>query len=699
MSVLFPLFLAGLGALSLPLIFHLVRRTPRSRQDFSSLMFLVPSPPRLTRRSRLDQILLLLLRLGALALLVAAFARPFLREGASLSFADLGGRRVALLIDNSASMRRGNLWKQALDKAEKELAELNPQDDVALYAFSDRLRTIVDFERENSTPVPSKVDLVRLKLKELRPEWGSTDLGTALVAVAGEMDSTTDPRQAALDPQIVAISDFQKGSRLEALQAFEWPKRIPVVTRTVVQEKGANAFAHVLVSDEDEPDAGEVRVRVVNAADSAGDQFYLTWAGDTVKIDKSEEVSIYVPPGQSRVVRLPRRGAALQADRILLRGDDFDFDNSYFVVPPRKLAAVVLYVGSDAADDAQGLQFYLRLAVADDPLREVDVRASTALQPQDLLGEPGPRLVVISAPVEEAKRTALASYVQRGGTVLYAPVDAEGARAMAALFEDVEQPAAKETKDGDFLLLGEIDFAHPLFAPLAGPRYNDFTKIHFWKHWPLALKTPATTRALARFDNGEPALLERLAGKGRILALASSWKPTDSQFALSGKFVAFVGALIDQACGAEIAANAFVHQPVALPSGSTETAFVVETPDGRRIDVPAREKSFTETDRPGIYRAKGGLVEARFAVNLPAAESNTAPLDLEQLEQQGVRFGGQLTRAERIDRERQQRDTELEGRQKLWRWLLVGAIGILIFETWWAGRAERIITSTAGSVP
>ena len=67
MGVLAPLYLAGLAALSLPLILHLIRRTPRGRREFSSLMFLLPSPPRLTRRSRLDQILLLLLRLAALA--------------------------------------------------------------------------------------------------------------------------------------------------------------------------------------------------------------------------------------------------------------------------------------------------------------------------------------------------------------------------------------------------------------------------------------------------------------------------------------------------------------------------------------------------------------------------------------------------------------------------------------------------------
>ncbi|MCA9209296.1 MAG: BatA domain-containing protein, partial [Planctomycetales bacterium] len=92
MSVLVPLYLAGLGALSLPVLFHLIRRTPRGHQPFSTLLFLSPSPPRLTRRSRLDHWLLLLLRAAALALLALAFARPFFRASAVLSLEQLAGR-------------------------------------------------------------------------------------------------------------------------------------------------------------------------------------------------------------------------------------------------------------------------------------------------------------------------------------------------------------------------------------------------------------------------------------------------------------------------------------------------------------------------------------------------------------------------------------------------------------------------------
>ena len=81
MGLLAPLYIAGMVAIALPILFHLIRRTPEGRQAFSSLMFLQPSPPRITKRSRLQNILLLILRALALALLALAFARPFFTGG------------------------------------------------------------------------------------------------------------------------------------------------------------------------------------------------------------------------------------------------------------------------------------------------------------------------------------------------------------------------------------------------------------------------------------------------------------------------------------------------------------------------------------------------------------------------------------------------------------------------------------------
>src|SRR5580765_77963 len=119
MSLLAPLYIAGAIAIALPIIFHLIRRTPQNRQTFSSLMFLAPSPPRLTRRSRLTNILLLILRAAVLCLLALAFARPFFYRHSDLNVNPTNGRRVAILVDTSASMKRGDLWAQAQRQVEK----------------------------------------------------------------------------------------------------------------------------------------------------------------------------------------------------------------------------------------------------------------------------------------------------------------------------------------------------------------------------------------------------------------------------------------------------------------------------------------------------------------------------------------------------------------------------------------------------
>lgn len=696
MGVLIPLYLAGLTALSLPLIFHLVRRTPRGRQLFSSLMFLAPTIPKLTRRSRLDQLLLLLLRLAALALIAFAFARPFFREASLLSLADLSGRRVALLIDTSASMRRGDLWQQALQRAEKELNELNPQDDVALYTFSDRLRPIIEFAKEDSSPIADKPQLVRGRLRSLHPDWNATELGTALAAVAGELDASTDVRQSALEPQIVVISDFQAGSRIEALRSLEWPKRVTVLPQPMTTPKTTNAYAQILPNEEG-TELTDVRVRVVNAADSKSDQFVLSWVDPKATTAKPRETAVYVPAGQSRVMKLPRGTDDLAADRVLLRGDEHDFDNTFYVIPPLKQAASILYVGTDKADSPEGPQYFLRLAVANDPLRQVEVRSVDEKQPI-LTPADSPNLVVVSSALSPERQRSLTAYAERGGYVLLAPENREAAQGIPQLLDDIELAADSMPQESEqkYLLLGDIDFTHPLFVPFAGARYSDFTKIHFWRHFTLQLKPSAKTRVVARFDNGHPALLERLIGKGRILVLTSGWQPRDSQLALSSKFVPLVGALLDMVCGGtSVLAGTFINEAVTLPAAEGKSSIVVRSPDGQEHTLPAGEKTFMNTNQPGIYVAKAGSQETRFAVNLPAVESETAPLNLEQLEQSGVRIGTEQTRAERIERVRQQRDIELEGRQKIWRWLIAGALALLIFETWWAGRADRQLWAAA----
>src|SRR5207244_12535632 len=54
-------------------------------------------------------------------------------------------------------------------------------------------------------------------------------------------------------------------------------------------------------------------------------------------------------------------------------------------------------------------------------------------------------------------------------------------------------------------------------APFADPRFSDFTKIHFWKYRRADATAIPNARVVAKFDTGDPALLEIRIGTGRML--------------------------------------------------------------------------------------------------------------------------------------------------------------------------------------
>src|SRR6185437_10014348 len=151
--------------------------SPRGEVPFSSLMFLSPTPPRLTRRSRLENWFLLLLRATALCLLAAAFARPFLREAARADFGDVGRRRIAVLIDTSASMRRGDLWPRAKALAAAAIADARPTDQLAVFAFDGSTRPLLGFSESRALDPAKREAVARAMLDGVSPTWGATRLG------------------------------------------------------------------------------------------------------------------------------------------------------------------------------------------------------------------------------------------------------------------------------------------------------------------------------------------------------------------------------------------------------------------------------------------------------------------------------------------------------------------------------------------
>ena len=700
-------WLFGLGALTIafPFLFHLIRRTPRGQTEFSSLMFLKPSPPTLTRRSRLENLLLLFMRALAIGLIAFAFMRPFFRGNDSLTEFDVANRRIAILLDTSASMRRAGLWDQAQQKIDETLDGLEEGDSVALITFDQSTEAVVDFDT-SALNLGSQKKLILEKLKSIEPTWARSDLGQALVSVADSLDIWRDSQRsnsevAASRLQIVVISDLQKGSRIESLQSFQWPTHVFVRIVPVVPEDYSNATVQLLdrVPEEDDP---SLRIRIANSEESKVEQFVVSWTSDSAKMDP---VNFYVPPATSRVLKISPDDA-LNAREFTVSGDREDFDNTFFTAPVEVQELNVAYVGEDDPNDPEQLQFYLKRALIDTPSRALKLRhVKIGESIFDANNRNKPTLLVITSPVDESQRDEITNYVDSGGTALFVLNNDEITQNTSSWTgASVDKPLAEDAKSNsrdNYLMLAEIDFSNPLFQPFANPRYNDFTRIRFWQHQPVVLNEDANV--IARFDNDAPAVWERLLpDAGRIIVLASGWQPQQSQLALSTKFVPLITGLIEIAADLpELKNSLLVNDRLEFPKAtgpSIQRRMIM--PDGIEEIIDAGQTSF-QAEQPGIYRLVSQSPETdedanqfTFAVNVDRAESQTAMIPVERLEMFDVNIGEQQTASSELAQMRAKRDRDIENDQQIWKWLIVAAIILLIAETWLAGRTAQRMTKS-----
>ena len=693
MNFLYGLYLAGIAAVSLPILFHMIRRTPRGRMPFSTTMFLDPSPPRITRRSRVEHWPLLILRGLALTLIALAFARPFLRQFLQTEQPPEDGTRVLVLVDTSASMQRDGMWEQAVDKVSTLIDNLEDADDVALVTFNSRPQTRLSFEEWNTLEPGARDEVFQARLEQISPEFGNTQLGAALIHAVEELDRQSKESGEATAKSIVLISDVQSGSQLDALKTYEWPKDIDVRLERIQATVPGNATLSLMG---DTSGAGTVdvrRLRIYNAADSETEQLEISWLNKNNQ-PVGEPRSVYVAPGRSKTVRVPAPPGDLAVDRLQISGDSHEFDNTIYVNETGPQEVFVHFWGTDQSNDPESLRFYLERAFPDTRRRRVRIIAANT-NGNESTREPltnEVRLLIATNEIAPDRLKAVKAYLTEGGTLLYVASETGAQESLAELL-DAPEIQVTNAKVNDYAMMTDVDFAHPVFAAFADTKYADFTRIHVWNHRSLKIAGLPDMRVLARFDDGDPAIVEQSVGKGRALIFASGWQPKDSQLALSTKFVPLLNSILE--IGAprfDAQSQYFVGDVVPVEtfdSDHTDAARFIG-PDETETLVAPDETSFTATASPGIYTVASATGAPRFAVNLQPRESRTDPMPDTQLESAGVRLH-KKTLAQDIDAagaaalQRQLRSQELESRQKFWRWLIMGAIAFLLIETWLAG--------------
>ena len=672
MVFLSPLFLIGLLAAAIPIAIHLIRKEKPPKLMFSTIRFLKKTSKKLVLFQQIQQWLLLLLRAALIALLVFAFARPLFNQSIS-RLLDTAPQSVVILLDNSMSMAYGERFENAKEAAIDVLNELSAGDEAAVVLFSGG----VDSLQELTTDL----DSLRTRVRNLeQPGYGLTRF-MSNIRLADQMlaASRFDNRE------IYLISDFQQSGLSDAEPGWKLAPGVRFNGIDVGEAQSTNLVLTEVRSPEqllENTGAQPILARVRSTGTVYRSQAEVSLRVDGAVIDRQ---TADLSNASEAVVNLSASfdSAGSYVGQVTLTGDDFTVDNDFHFtveVSPRIRVLVVNGEASPNWYDDEAHWFTLAVNAAEQSpfaATSVDTAAldAAALEQADVV------VLMNVGDLSTTQAAALERYVTDGGALLIAPGDQVDPQRFNQMLARVS-PASLEAPGAmldDYLVIADYDRRHPILRPLT----SDWSA-RFQNYWML---TPADgASVLMRFDNSQPALVERVVGEGRSVVFASSMDLEWNNLALQGIFLPLVHETLRYLVQPPLRQRAYdVGQPVDLGLDN-EADVSVTGPNGAaaRFD---RGSGLLYPDRPGVYRV---IVEGEpraYAVNTLTEESNLARTTVGSIHDDIINPDTSAipSRAVRTA----QLMAELEQPQRVWWWILALVMVLLLLEGRVANRTYR----------
>jgi len=404
MQLLYPAFLLALAALAIPIIIHLFHFRRFKKVYFTNVRFLKEVKEETSNRSRLRNLLVLLMRLLALAFLVLAFAQPFISQDEEIQ---QGEKYVSIFIDNSYSMDALSSDLSLLDKARQRAREV-----VDAFSEEDRFQILtMDFEGRHQRLVSKD------EAYELIDEVTRTPAVRSVAEILARQKQVLDPLQ---NGQATAylISDFQENiTDLETYQ--DTTVDLSLVPLKAVQERNVSIDsawfdAPVQMLNQTNP----LIVQVRNYSDEAAENIRLSLNYE----GQNKPVGTLSVPARSAVqdtVNITIQQTGFQEARLQITDFPVQFDDTYYLSFEVSEQIQVLAIQEDQPNR------YLDAALGSVPSFELINQRSQNL---DYSSFPQHQLIIMNdlRTVSTGLSSELQQYVRNGGNLLIFPAsDAE----------------------------------------------------------------------------------------------------------------------------------------------------------------------------------------------------------------------------------------------------------------------------------
>jgi hypothetical protein len=441
MSFLQPALLFALPLAALPVIIHLIHLYRRRQVKWAAMMFLRAAQRMNKGLSRLRQVLILALRVLALAAILLAIARPL--AGGWLGLTGGAPDTVLLLLDRSASMEQLNP-ATGISKRTAGLRNLSK-------AISDAVGTrsrlvLIDSALVKAQPIEKADTLLDL------PQTEATETAADIPALLqGALDYITTNKTGRTD--VWLLSDLQRsdwdasGGRWETLRrAFAslqglrfhlltYPQIAPDdlaisverVVRRETSEKTELLFDLRIVRHVDNPQPLEVPLR-----------FVINGAATTMQVTLKEN-QLVLQAHAIPIDKATKRGWG----RVELPADAWAANNVFHFVfdEPPPLRSVIV---SD--DEAQTGPLRAALSAAVEPARKYEATVLSAKRAAEIPWDET-ALIVWQAPIPKADNVLaqqLQEHVAAGRSILFLPSESPDDALLFGLHWDRWEDAAAE---------------------------------------------------------------------------------------------------------------------------------------------------------------------------------------------------------------------------------------------------------------
>jgi hypothetical protein len=602
MGLFAPWFLAGLASLAIPFYVHLLRRHTTNPRPFSSLMFFERRTQSSIKHRRLRYLLLLSLRALLFALLVLAFANPFINRTA----ANMAGEKLMLLvIDDSFSLRAGTRLADAKREALSVLDSRRADGRAQVMALGSGLQVLTQQSIDSGA--------LRAAVENLQPgdsRANYAELARGVRSLAGAVPTPIE---------LHFFSDMQKSAMPASFSELALPGNVSLVLHPVAKESLPNWTVESVNAPGQVWDPKKARVQVVVAG------FGTPAATRTVSLvvngKSAATKTVDVPANGRATAEFQSLDVPYGFTRCEVRIDSADSfpadDVSQFAVErsdPRR----ALFV-SDAADSRSPLYFKSALGSAEQAAFTLDTVSAGQASNLPLSKY---AFVVLSdlISVPASLESDLTRYVQAGGSVWIAEGAAAAHASRIPVFGGNVLDSRDYARTGDrFSNVGEAD-----------PSYPSMDKTDRWagvKFYFAVKVDPGDARVIARLSDQTPLLLEKKIGEGSVLLFASGLDNLTNDFPLHPIFVPFVQQTALYLSGTQRRSGSRTVDSFLELRNSKEQSVGVEVvdPDGRR-PLSLKDATTAQTyqlTRAGFYQLK--LADGRqdvIGVNPDRRESN-----------------------------------------------------------------------------